>query len=172
MTGVGNEAPASNGAPTPAAASRRRRLSFPSLLIPPTAGHDPRPRAPRTRDRTRRSADGFAVENGQKRRSCSRPARSSRVRGRRATATSTCLSRSRVFSVVSNCAVREEASVVGADLWRTDFCEAIAEAAVLGVEALLKRSCAGVGFLWQWDDGGIFASRLAKRGFFLRVREI
>jgi hypothetical protein len=74
--------------------------------------------------------------------------------------------------VVSNCSVKEEASVVVADLWRTDFCESIAEAAVLGVEALLERSWAGVGFLWHWDDGGIFASRLAERGFFVRVREV
>jgi len=43
---------------------------------------------------------------------------------------------------------------------------------LIGVEALLERSCAGVGFLWQWDDGGIFASRLAERGFFLRIREV
>lgn len=73
-------------------------------------------------------------------------------------------------------AIRAEATgrnrAVVADLWRTDLYDATAEAAVLGVEALLARSRAGMGFLWEWDGGSAFASRLAERGFFLRVCKV
>jgi hypothetical protein len=59
-----------------------------------------------------------------------------------------------------------------ADLWRTDLYHATAESALLGVVALRARSSAGMGFLWEWYGRGTFASRLAERGFSLRVREV
>jgi hypothetical protein len=82
----------------------------------------------------------------------------------------------RFTPVPSALAIRAEAKGQGravvADLWRTNLYEATAEAAVLGLEALLERSCAGVGFLWQWDGWGTFATRLAERNFSLRVCEV
>ena len=42
----------------------------------------------------------------------------------------------------------------------------------MGVGGHLARSRAEMGFLREWDGGGTFASRLAERGFSVRVCEV